>query len=70
MSHNSEKLFMSNYQQLSAAANLLADNNLVWDADLETIRKHLAAWLLDEARSANYASIHALKLAKALTKGN
>jgi hypothetical protein len=70
MSQNSEKLFMSNYQQLSAAANLLADENLIWDTDLETIRKHLAAWLLDEARSAGYASIHALKLAKAITKGN
>lgn len=69
MSHLSEKLFMSNYKQLAAASQLLADDNLVWDADLEQIRKHLSAWLLDEARSANYASIHALKLAKQLIKG-
>lgn len=60
--------FTKNYKLLSEAANLLADKNLVWDSDLETIRKPLTAWLVNEARQARVADPNAIKIAKALTR--
>jgi hypothetical protein len=68
MSRNSEQAFLSNYKLLKAAIDLLDDDNLVWSADFECIRKHLSAMLTDQARVANHASVHALRLAKELTR--
>lgn len=62
------KLFLSNATELHAAARLLGDDNLVWSEDFDYIRKDLAAWLTDEARKGNHASIYALKVAKELNR--
>ena len=69
MMRNQVKLFMSNNQELRAAAELINDDNLVWDADFEGIRKDLAAWLLDEARKGNHANPFALTIAKSFNRG-
>lgn len=68
MSKNSEKAFLSNYKLLQAAIGLLQDDNLVWSSDFDNIREHLTAMLVDQARVANHASVHALRLAKALMR--
>jgi hypothetical protein len=69
MMRNQVKLFMSNNQELRAAAELIDDDNLVWDEDFEGIRKVLSAWLADEARKGNHANAFALDVAKLLNKG-
>lgn len=43
---------MKDFNLLTAACNLLLDENLVWSDDFEQIRKDLAKWLLFEAGSA------------------
>ena len=43
---------MKDFNLLTAASNLLLDDNLVWSDDFEQIRKDLAKWLLFEAGSA------------------
>jgi hypothetical protein len=69
MMRNTHKLFLSNNQALRAAAELINDDNLVWDEDFEGIRKDLAAWLLDEARKGNHANAYALTIARKLNRG-
>jgi hypothetical protein len=43
---------MKDFNLLTAAANLLLDDNLVWSDDFEQIRKDLGKWLIFEAGSA------------------
>jgi hypothetical protein len=69
MMRNTHKLFLSNNQELRAAAELINDDNLVWDEDFEGIRKDLATWLLDEARKGNHANTYALTIARKLNRG-
>lgn len=69
MMRGAHRLFMSNNQELRAAAELINDDNLVWDEDFEGIRKDMAAWLLDEARKGNHANTFALIIAKKLNRG-
>jgi hypothetical protein len=69
MMRNAHKVFLSNNQELRAAAELINDDNLVWDEDFEGIRKDLATWLLDEARKGNHANTYALTIARKLNRG-
>ena len=69
MSRHSEQTFLSNYKLLNAAVKLLQDDNLIWSSDFEAIRHNLAMMLTDQARTANHATVYALRLAKELTKG-
>jgi hypothetical protein len=62
---------MEDFNLLTAASNLLLDDNLVWSEDFEQIRKDLAQWLLFEAGSAysleREPAIQALAIAELLT---
>lgn len=69
MMKGQHRLFLSNSKELFEAARLIDDDNLVWDEDFEGIRKELAAWLRDEARNGNNASLYALAVAKRLNRG-
>lgn len=69
MMRSQVKLFLSNSHELRAAAQLIDDDNLVWDEDFEGIRKDLAAWLLDEARKGHHANRWAMRIAKSLNRG-
>jgi len=62
---------MKDFNLLTAAANLLLDDNLVWSDDFEQIRKDLGKWLIFEAGSAysleREPAIQALAIAEQLT---
>lgn len=61
---------MKDFNLLTAASNLLLDDNLVWSDDFEQIRKDLAKWLIFEAGSAysleREPALQALDIAKNL----
>ncbi len=59
----------STAQELTLAAKLLEDDNLVWDNDFDQIREQLSAWLAIEAKNEQVA-LPAIRLAKQLIKGN
>lgn len=62
---------MKDFNLLTAASNLLLDDNLIWSDDFEQIRKDLAKWLIFEAGSAysleREPALQALDIAKKLT---
>ena len=50
-------------KKLMRAANLLLDDQLVWSADMERIRKPLGAWLHYQAELREYSDQLAHKIA-------
>ena len=59
---------VSNYKILAKAVEVLADENLVWSDDFESIREPLAVWLRDEMRHSLYAADKAIDIAKAVIR--
>lgn len=63
---------LKDFQLLTAAANILLDDNLVWSDDFEQIRKDLGKWLIFEAGSAysleRAITPQAVTIAEQLTK--
>lgn len=57
---------VDNYKLLNKAVKFLRDDNLVWSADFDAIRKPLSDWLADEMRYSMYAADKAVLVASAL----